>query len=165
MPVYLFTFHAYRSWMPDRRRGYVRRDEGVLPADAEMAEFYAEQAKDEPTILNAPLQRCLIEEMIVACQHRLLHLHAGTSEPSHVHALVSWREEKGWLAVRSGLKSSLSRRLTKESTEQHPLRLSEGASRKHVNDRDHFDYLMKTYLPRHRGVAWYEDERQWKEQS
>jgi REP element-mobilizing transposase RayT len=165
MPVYLFTFHAYRSWMPDRGRGYVRRDEGILPPDEEMAAFYEEQAKDEPTVLNPTLQRILIEELIIACGHQKVHLYAGTTEPSHVHSLVGWRGEKGWLAVRNGLKSSLSRRLTKESTVEQRLRLSEGASRKHVKDREHFDYLVKTYLPRHRGVAWYEDERRWVDQS
>ena len=93
-----------------------------------------------------------------------LRLHAGTSEPSHLHSLVSWREEKGWLAARNGLKGSLSRRLTKESEGGNHFRLSEGASRKHVKDRKHFDYLMGTYLPKHRGVAWYEDERKSVEQ-
>ncbi len=143
----------------------MRREEGVLPADKEMAEFYSGQAKDEPTVLDRSIQRMLIEELIVACQHQRLRLHAGTTEPSHVHGLVSWREEKGWLLVRNGLKSSVSRRLTKESSEEQHLRLSEGASRKHVKDPDHFEYLMKTYLPRHRGVAWYEDERKSVEQS
>jgi hypothetical protein len=59
----------------------------------------------------------------------------------------------------------LSRRLTKESKEGEPLRFSEGASRRHVKDRDHFEFLVKTYLPKHRGVAWFEDERKWVEPS
>ena len=33
MPVYLFTFHAYGSWLPDNPRGYVRRKEGIQPQD------------------------------------------------------------------------------------------------------------------------------------
>lgn len=147
--------------MPDRRRGYVRRDEGILPADPEMADFYERQAVDEPTILDPLLQRKLIGELIIACQHQCLRLHAGTTEPSHVHGLVSWRAEKGWLAVRNGLKQSLSRRLTKESGEDHHLRFSERASRKHLKDEDHLDHLMKAYLPKHRRVAWYEDDRRW----
>ena len=143
----------------------MRRGEGILPADEEMAEFYEEQAKDEPSVFDRALQRKLIEEMIVACEHQRLRLHAGTTEPSHVHGLVSWREQKGWLAVRNGVKSSLSRRLTKESKEGEPLRFSEGASRKHVRDGDHFEYLMKAYLPKHRGVAWFGDGRGWVDES
>lgn len=61
----------------------MRRDEGVLPPDKEMAEFYEEQAKDRATLLDRSLQRKLIEEMIVACQHQRLRLHAGTTELSH----------------------------------------------------------------------------------
>ena len=30
----------------------------------------------------------------------------------------------------------------------------EGGSRKRVKDRAHFDYLVTTYLPRHRGWKW-----------
>src|SRR4051794_35604479 len=29
MPCYLFTYHAYGSWMPDHKRGYVHRGQGV----------------------------------------------------------------------------------------------------------------------------------------
>jgi REP element-mobilizing transposase RayT len=151
--------------MPDRARGYVRRDEGILAADEDMARFYEEQAKNAPTISDSALQRILIEELIVACQHQQVRLHAVKTEPSHIHGLVSWRAEKGWLAVRTGLKSSLSQRPRKQSSDGDPLRLSEGASRKHVRDHDHLDHLMKICLPKHCGLAWYEDERQWVNQS
>jgi hypothetical protein len=43
--VYHFTYHAYRSWMPDNPKGYVRRGEGILPPDAEMARLYAKAAR------------------------------------------------------------------------------------------------------------------------
>ncbi|MEM1305417.1 MAG: hypothetical protein AAGG46_11005, partial [Planctomycetota bacterium] len=29
MPVYLFTYHTYGSWLPDRPQGYVQRDQGI----------------------------------------------------------------------------------------------------------------------------------------
>jgi hypothetical protein len=29
MPVYLFTYHAYRSWMPDRPEGFVQEGRGI----------------------------------------------------------------------------------------------------------------------------------------
>jgi hypothetical protein len=40
MPCYLFTYHAYLSWMPDRPQGYVRRKKGIFPPDEEKAEAY-----------------------------------------------------------------------------------------------------------------------------
>jgi hypothetical protein len=157
MPVYLFTFHAYRSWMPDRGRGYVRRDEGILPPDPEMADKYRERATDEPTILTHEIQRALVEELQVACGFQRLRCHGGTTEPSHIHALTSWNDDRASLAIRSGIKRSLSMWLTKLSTEDQQLFLSGGASQKRVKDRGYFDYLLTEYLPKHRGVAWYEN--------
>jgi hypothetical protein len=34
--------------------------------------------------------------------------------------------------------------------------LSENGSRKHVKDREHFDYLVNVYLPKHTGWKWSE---------
>jgi hypothetical protein len=44
MPCYLFTYHAYGSWMPDRVEGYVRRGQGILPRDTQMASLYYRNA-------------------------------------------------------------------------------------------------------------------------
>jgi REP element-mobilizing transposase RayT len=163
MPVYLFTFHAYRSWMPDRRRGYVRRKKGVLPPDEEMAEEYRERATDKATVLTAEIQRALLEELQKACGFQRLRLHGGSTEPSHIHAVRSWNDDRTTMRVRSDIKRSLSMRLTQLSAEDHHLYLSGGASQKRVRDREHLDHLLKTYLPKHRGVAWYEKSG-WREQ-
>ncbi len=40
MPCYLFTYHAYGSWMHDRRQGYVQRKRGILPPDVALAQKY-----------------------------------------------------------------------------------------------------------------------------
>ncbi len=37
MPCYLFTFHAFGTWMPDREEGFVQRKKGILPPDEELA--------------------------------------------------------------------------------------------------------------------------------
>jgi predicted phage gp36 major capsid-like protein len=158
MPVYLFTFHAYRSWMPDRGRGYVRRDEGVLPRDEEMAEKYRERSTNDPTTLTREIQKALVQEWQTACQFQRLRFHGGSTEPSHVHGITSWRdEERTTLAVRAGIKKSLSIRLTKLSAPDRQLFLSGGASQKRVKDNAHLTHLLEVYLPKHRGVAWFED--------
>ena len=180
MPVYLFTYHAYRSWMPDHPRGYTKRGEGYQAPDGELAERYRANATSDGILFDEHLQRCLLEEALVACKFQQLRLHAGSTEPSHAHYLVSWKDARHWSKVRASLKSSLSRRLALEDqknnnsrdatrrrnpresdTGRYVLKLSRGASRKHVENRKHFDYLMKTYLPRHNGVKWFEDERGW----
>jgi hypothetical protein len=33
MPCYLFTWHAYATWLPDRKQGYVEKGRGILPPD------------------------------------------------------------------------------------------------------------------------------------
>jgi hypothetical protein len=68
MPVYLFTYHAYRSWMPDRNRGFVRRKEGILPADRGLSNVYKQQAICDEVELAETLQKLLIEELQIACQ-------------------------------------------------------------------------------------------------
>ena len=176
MPVYLFSYHAYRSWMPDHPRGFTRRGEGYQGPDEEVAEQYRAEATGDGIVFDGALQRALIEEAQAACKLQGLRLHAGATEPSHIHCLVSWKTSKHWTRVRASLKSSLSRRLALEdkwsvdpdeaARRRNPresdkgrwvLKLSRGGSRKHVGYRRHFDYLMVTYLPKHGGVGWYED--------
>lgn len=177
MPVYLFTFHAYRSWMPDHPRGYTRRGEGYLEPDDEAAWQYADNATGEAVLFDAALQRAMIEEAQTACRYQQLRLHGGSTEPTHVHLLVSWTHGKSWMSVRTALKTSLSLRLKREAEQRDrescdhdwceddgqnekgrwEPRLSRGGSRKHVKDREHFDHLMRKYLPDHGGVKWFED--------
>lgn len=154
MPVYLFTYHAYRSWMPDHKRGYTKRSEGYQRPDEEVAREYEKCAKDEPTLFDRKIQKILIEELQKTCKHISCRLLAGTSEPSHVHGLASWKHQRRWMSIRSSIKTSLTKRLKQLDKS---LRLSRGASRKHVITCKHFDHLMKTYLPKHAGVGWFED--------
>jgi REP element-mobilizing transposase RayT len=153
MPVYVFTYHAYRSWMPDHKRGFVRRKEGVLPADFALANVYRQQAVQEEIDFDAGLQKLLIDELQIACAKQSYELHFVATEPTHVHALVSWRTGRTWVQVRAGLRSLISRRLNRE----HGRRawLSDGASRKKVKDQAHFDRLAAEYLPKHRGWKWH----------
>lgn len=191
MPVYLFTYHAYQSWMPDHRRGYTRRGKGYQPADPEKARQYRESATSKPVEFDRDTQRSLIEELLTACRFQKLRCHAGSTEPSHIHGLVSWQGFRPWERVRASLKSSLSRRLSRMNDEfeelvesldvskpldsipdsrdatrrrsseeergRFVLKLSRGGSRKRVRDKCHFDYLMQTYLAKHKGVKWFED--------
>jgi REP element-mobilizing transposase RayT len=158
MPVYLFTFHAYRSWMPDHKRGYTQRGKGYLPPDEEMAQNYERRAKHDATIFDEELSRALLQELIDSCKKISCRFHGGSTEPTHIHGLVSWKHDRSWMSVRTSLKTSLTKRLKQISKD---IALSRGASRKQVETRRHFDHLMKTYLPEHHGLAWYEDERGW----
>ncbi len=155
MPRYLFTYHAYRSWMPDRPRGFVRRGEGVLPPSGPLAIRYAERATAEPARFSSRIQKLLLDECRIACQRQLLRLHCIATDPSHLHVLLSWPTLRPWSNVRSAVKSSLTRRLNRDVARQ--TWFSDGVSRKRVADWKHFKYLVDEYLAAHRGWKW--DER------
>jgi hypothetical protein len=53
--------------MPDRGRGYVRRDEGILPSDEEMGAKYRKRSTNDPTTLTREIQTALLQELQTAC--------------------------------------------------------------------------------------------------
>lgn len=154
MPCYLFTYHGYRTWMPDRAQGYVRRGQGVLPSDPQMAEQYARNALHEIVHYSANHQLAAIEKLRVGVKHIACRLHFVATDATHIHALVSWYGERTWVQNRTSLKRALTIDF-KDRFGDRPW-LSDGASRKRVRDRKHFDYLVTKYLPSHRGWKWCE---------
>jgi hypothetical protein len=156
MPCYLFTFRAYGSWMPDREEGFVRRKQGILPPDEELAEDYKRRANEDTVLFDANIQRLLIDEVRIACEKQRYRGHCVATEPTHVHALVSWTDEREWLKIRSGLKTSLTMRLNRD-VKRRKHWFVDSASRKQVKDHKHFDHLVTEYLPSHRGWKWRED--------
>jgi hypothetical protein len=155
MPCYLFTFHAFGTWLPDREEGFVKRKEGILPPNERLARRYWEVAKEDKVVLDLRLQLLLIEESRIACERQCYRGHCFATEPTHLHVLVSWPDERPWLKIRNGLKSSLTRRLNRE-VQHRDKWFVESASRKQVKDDDHFDHLVNTYLPSHGGWKWRE---------
>jgi REP element-mobilizing transposase RayT len=155
MPCYLFTFHAYGTWMPDREEGFVRRKQGVLPPDEELAQDYRGKASEDVVQFDSRIQKLLIEEAKTACEKQKYRGHCIATDPTHVHALVSWPDERSWLKIRSGLKTSLTLRLNRE-VKRRKHWFVDSASRKQVKDQTHFDHLTNEYLPSHRGWKWRE---------
>jgi hypothetical protein len=156
MPCYLFTFHAFGTWMPDREEGFVRRGQGTLPPNEELARQYQDRTKQDEVLFDSRLQLLLIKETRVACEKQCYRGHCVATEPTHIHALVSWPDERPWLKIRNGLKSSLTRRLNCDLQPRDKW-FVESASRKQVKDDDHFNHLINTYLPSHGGWKWRED--------
>mgnify|MGYP001795484515 CR=1 FL=1 len=155
MPVFLLTIHAYRSWNADRPQGYVRRGQGVLPRDNEVARAYDRNAVESPAVFDVVHQRAIAQLVAEACERRDWRLHAIACEPTHFHALVSWKDELQSTAVCAKLKNLVSRQLNLGLPTKRRW-LSRGASRKQVKDRAHFDQLVFEYLPKHSGLVWTE---------
>jgi hypothetical protein len=158
MAVYFITLHAYRSWRPDHKKGYVRRKKGILPPDPQIAAKYDELAKQEPVEFTKEMQHVMIAGAADICMHRNWHFHAAGFEPTHGHFLLSWRDFVPWLEVRMKLKNLLSLFLARLSGIQGRTWFVDGGSRKRVTTRKHFDYLIKTYLPKHSGEMWFEGQ-------
>ncbi|MEX2171280.1 MAG: hypothetical protein WD851_18310 [Pirellulales bacterium] len=154
MPCYLFSYHTYRSWMPDRPQGYVQRGNGILPCDPRMADLYCEAATYDEALLNEEHQIIIVERLRGAVNHIGCRLHFVATEPTHIHMLVSWRDERPWQLKRTSLKRSITIEL-KARFDDRPW-LSNGSSRKRVKDQQHFDYLVTKYLPDHSGWKWCE---------
>src|SRR5437870_3864974 len=100
MPVYLFTYHTYRSWMPDNPRGYVLKGEGLQESSDALANTRADLSKHPPFLFDSETERLAINVCLDVCQRRDWTLHAAATEPTHLHVLVSWKTELRWQDLR-----------------------------------------------------------------
>ncbi len=154
MPCYLFTFHAYGTWLPDRKRGYVRRDgQGIHEQNLELADKYKEQMTQDVVRFDRALQTRIIESLQETTSFQGLRLHGVATDTSHVHMLISWKDDRKWDSIRRSLKHALTTHLNHIKKQQWFTR---AGSRKQVKDQEHFDYLMLRYLRSHKGVQWFE---------
>jgi REP element-mobilizing transposase RayT len=141
--------------MPDHRRGFVRRGEGIQPPDINLANAYRSK-RDEPTVIFTPaIQRLLVDTARKTGEHLDATIHAVATEPTHAHVLVSWSHDRDWKSMRASIRSALSRGLNEQVEKRNWF--ADSPSRKHVRDYEHFDYLMLTYLPKHGGAKWFRD--------
>ncbi|MEM6329574.1 MAG: hypothetical protein AAF790_04930 [Planctomycetota bacterium] len=157
MPVALFTFHAYGSWMPDRRQGYVERGGGIQATSQRLAEKRRSLMTQPPMVFGAGVQRRLVDRFVSICQEEGYRPHAAASDPTHLHLLVSWTDhDKPVKRIGSRIKNLLALHLSRASGQIGRKWFSKGASRRQVQDRRHFQHLVTRYLPSHRGVFWSE---------
>ena len=85
MAVYMFTYHAYRSWMPDRSQGYVRKGK-VLPTDEEEARRYGRRACNPQITFDRTMQQTLVSNARVVCDESHWRLHQVRAIPTHLRA-------------------------------------------------------------------------------
>jgi REP element-mobilizing transposase RayT len=158
MPVYLFTLHSYRSWNPDNPRGFVRRGEGVRPTDDGMALAYANAASEPPFLFGDCEQSVLHWIVWDLCQRRAWRLHTIAFDPSHVHILLSWRDETPMPQVFRKTKNLMSRELGLRCRPKRKHWFGKFGSKQRVREQAHFDHLINSYFPRHRGLVWREGD-------
>lgn len=114
MPVVLFTIHAYGSWLPDRKLGYVERGRGIQPTNVKLARVQRSLLRHAEEHFGCETQRRLIKRFIKVCEEEAYRAHGAGSETSHLHFLTSWQEnEKQLKQVGGRIKNLLSLRLSK----------------------------------------------------
>ena len=156
MSCYHFTFRGHGTWMPDEDDGYVTRDEGHLPQDVVMATRYRDSMVEDEVEFTEDHEKTMIDEVHVAAAKQSFRVHYVATEPTHIHILVSWKDERPFEKLRASIRQSISRRLGKDY--ERRTWLSEGGSRRKVSSQEHFDYLVTTYLPKHGGWKWSEEK-------
>jgi len=107
---------------------------------------------EEPVEFDDNLQKAIITALLDSREKQAFEVYFIATEPSHVHVLLDWRDERPWLRMRSTVKGSVSRSLNQKFHRR--TWLAECGSRKRVADQSHFDYLRNKYLPNHRGWKW-----------
>jgi len=158
MPVYHFTLHAYRSWSPNHPRGYTRLNEGYQSPDPDRAREYDERARFEPVVFDRKIQEIVILGTIDICRRRGWRLHGIGTDANHVHMVVSWKHFLEWEKVQGKIKNLLSLFLGRASGQEGREWFVRYGSRKRVQNHKHLEYLLKVYLPDHRGPFWREGD-------
>jgi hypothetical protein len=166
MAVFVGTVHAYRSWREDDPRGHVQRGEGLRKPNASRAKWRAEHARNEPARFDRALQEIfvrVVEEIIKEFDFRL---HAQSATRTHLHVLMSFRSPACTCgASKYCLASCPARQLTEKYLARLKRKLGQAAAKHHntkrrpwlsrgwditpVRNRDHFNYLVEEYLPKH----------------
>lgn len=151
MPCYLFTWHTYGSWLPDRQQGYVHWNRGLSASSLALAACYREQQKDSAVRLSLEQQELLIKELLLASNFQRFTLHAVACEDSHTHVLISWKDSRQPEVLKRSMRHSMSKKLNQLENRRW---FSRGGNTSRVRDQRHFDYLYKVYLPSHNGMKW-----------
>lgn len=156
MPCFHLTFHAYGTWLPDKEKGYVQRNQGIKPRDEAMASNYRANQKHPSVRFTSKQQEEIAATLRVAGKHLDATLHCYAIDPTHLHVLLSWKHERSHASIRTSIKSAITRRLNERFDPR--TWLVKGSSRKQIKDHDHFCYLIREYLPSHRGLFWLREE-------
>ncbi len=161
MAVFMFTLHAYRSWMPDHRRGFVIRSKGVQKPDPQRARRYHSLAKHERMVFGDELCEQIIAAVQDECRKKDWRLLTMVVVWTHVHLIVSWRGFHNVKRVRAVIKRAITTWL-RDWTGERRKWLPGGGSIQRVRDRGHYLHLTQRYLPAHRrygGRQWDADEQ------
>ncbi len=155
MPCYLFTWHTYGSWLPDRPQGYVHWSRGLQPSSPRLALCYRKEQRDSTVQLGETQQRAIIEELMKSALPIRYRLHSVASDKTHIHVLASWLDKRPWKRLCRSMRRSMSQCLNRQRKRRW---FSRGGHSKQVLNRSHYDHLVFDYLPSHSGWKYAEEK-------
>ena len=155
MPVHHYTFHAYRSWNADHPEGWIQRGKlGVQEPDRGIARYRARIARFPAVRFSDWQQHLIVSSAREICTRHGWQCRGVGADETHVHVVVSWAgEEAGNAEFRKKLKRVIGLLLARDAGTTGIPYFPAGYGDTRVRDREHFDYLISTYLPSHR-VWW-----------
>ena len=106
--IVLFTWHAYGTWMPDRPQGYYRNREGLTPTSAREAETYRARQVEPIAEFTADAQNVILSATLASCKQHDWTLICFASDPSHVHALTGWSDDRSPEDLQRSIKRTIS---------------------------------------------------------
>lgn len=118
MPVYLFTYHAYGTWLPDRDQGYVKRGEGILAPDPQAYESYRNAMTQAIVSFDEQAQALAIQAVLDSREKQRFECYYVSTDLTHIHVLLSWRDERQAVPMRGLVKGSITRALNCEIGKQ-----------------------------------------------
>ncbi|MEM6561670.1 MAG: hypothetical protein AAF656_08720 [Planctomycetota bacterium] len=152
MPVYHFTIHAYASWMPDRPEGFYHYRHGYQPADENLDFLYRDRQRQPRPTFDEQHQKSLIESLLETFPFKRVDGYAIATDPTHVHTVCGWRDERTGETLRERLKHAMSLRLNKEF--EHRTWFSRGGDITKIENDEHLAHVCDVYLPDHVGWKW-----------
>ncbi|MEM6329673.1 MAG: hypothetical protein AAF790_05430 [Planctomycetota bacterium] len=138
--------------MPNRSQGYVHRQQGLRPQSQAMATCYKRNQRESTVTFCRAHQQTLVRVLLESQSKQGFDCLGIATDPTHVHTVVAWRDERRARRLRVAIKSSLSRGMNTAFSRRSWL--SEGGSCKRLRDQRHLDYLLEHYLPKHSGLVW-----------
>ena len=108
--------------------------------------------QEPPALFDDQAQKILIKAVRSTEEHLDVVIRLVATDQSHIHVLLQWTHARPWDKLRASIKTKLSKVLKEQIKDR--TWLSEGASRKHVKDYEHLQYLETQYLPDHLGWKW-----------
>ena len=151
MPAYHFTFHAFGTWLPNHPEGYIRRNKGWQPPSNASAGRYRSKMQQAAVNFNQEQQQMLLQTLIDCQPHQRIELYAIAAEPTHIHAITAWTDERDPEPVRSQMKYSMTLALTQAFGKRKWF--VQNAGQTPVRDEEHLYELVHHYLPKHQ-VFW-----------